>query len=101
MNEPKRGSGSTLKANYTIEPTAQPQVDAQLDSANFSLEALESTVTTLLNRLIPVTGDYPDHEQMPDGESMLVPVAARINYLESRIRNVEALLSRALNALQV
>lgn len=102
MNGSNRASGLQIKSQYADGPVATvPQVDAQLDSACFSMEALESTVATLLNRLIAVTFIHPDDEQMPEATSPLVPVAARISYLESRLRNVEARLSRALLNLQV
>lgn len=93
----------SISAGYaaTVPQPAALQVEAQLDSASFSMEALESTVTSLLDRLIAVTAIYPEDEQKPDGTSSLVPVAARISYLESRLRNVEARLSRTLSNLQV
>lgn len=92
---------SQQKYSEVCKAIDQPQVDRMLDSASFSLDALESTVQTLLGRLTAVTGDYPEQDRSPSASSDLVPVAARIQYLESRVRDVESRLSNALSNLQV
>lgn len=79
----------------------QPQVDAQLDSIAFSMEALESIVDVLMSRLQAVTGQLGEIASDPSPSPVLVPVAQRISYIENRVRAVEARLSFALRELQI
>lgn len=83
-------------------PAPTKQVDGQIDSLNFSLDALQDTVNDLIRRLEPVTGGFPE----TDGEgcstaSQLVPVAARLSYVHSRVNVLHHRLNMALNALEI
>jgi len=97
MNHVKGNSASSL----STQPPSTLQVDAQFDSARFSMEVLESTVDVLMGRLIPVTGEVPVDPSGGEVAAILVPVAQHISYLEYRVRAVEARLSAALRQLQV
>lgn len=98
-NEPKLQRA--INANDAM-PAPIRQVEGQLDSVNFLLDALQDTVNDIVRRLEPVTGGFPEAVDDSEAKSApLVPLAARISYIHSRINALHHRLAMALNALEI
>jgi hypothetical protein len=94
-------AGQLTGANAAI-PAPTRQVEGQIDSLNFSLDAMQDTVNDLIRRLEPVTGGFPESkEEGCTTASQLVPVAARLSYINSRVNMLHSRLSTTLNALEI
>lgn len=95
------GNSNAGSANACL-PSPTLQVEAQLDSACYALDTLESIVSAMLSRLEPVMADIPiDSAPGECTGTCLVPLAGRINNIERRIRNASCDLERALHAMQI
>ena len=101
MYEPKQQYVTSINAAAT-EVYLPRQVECKLDSVNGTLDMLHETACEMIRRLEPVTGGFPDQtEDSAKQSESLVPVAARINYINSRLLRINENLRMALNALEI